>query len=114
MEKISKTEIKVTHLIAQGYSEKEIASKLFRSTHTIHTHYKNIRKKLGARNIADITRIYMLHILPSANDVLKVFSVAFLLGLQTHIIFYEKNVDMRKARSSKTRIVKSKTKQFYV
>lgn len=87
MEKISKTEKQIAHLIAQGYSEKEIASKLFRSVHTVHTHYKNIRKKLGARNIADITRIYMLHILPSANDVLKAFTLAFFLGLQAHIIF---------------------------
>ena len=60
MNQLTKTETKIAHHIAKGYVFKEIADKLCVSTHTIHTHTKNIRKKLNARNIADITRIYIL------------------------------------------------------
>ena len=54
VKKLTKQENKVVALVSLGYFEKEIADKLCNSVHTIHTHLRNIRKKLGAKNIADI------------------------------------------------------------
>ena len=111
MERLSKTEMKVAHLIAQGYLEKEIADKMFVSEHTTHTHTKNIRKKLGARNIADVTRIYMLQILPAANDILKAMVLVFFISLQVHIIFYNEDMDLRRVKTTRiSRVIRGKNK----
>lgn len=74
MESLSVREMQVTDLIHQGKTEKEIADELYISPSTVHTHAKNIRIKLHARNIADITRIYLLELKPYA-----VLIVAFIL-----------------------------------
>ncbi len=52
--KISDREIQIIRMIAEGYSNKEIADKLFLSTHTVNTHRKNIMSKLGVNNTAGI------------------------------------------------------------
>ena len=44
--KLTNQEKKISKLIAYGFSEKEIASKLFIAESTVHTHTKNIRKKI--------------------------------------------------------------------
>lgn len=62
METLSVREMQVTDLIHQGKTEKEIACELYISQTTVHTHTKNIRCKLHARNIADITRIYLIEL----------------------------------------------------
>ncbi|WP_286019087.1 helix-turn-helix transcriptional regulator [Candidatus Venteria ishoeyi] len=67
---LTKQENRVAHLIANEFLEKEIAATLFISVHTVHTHTKNIRKKLNVKNIAGITREYMLR-LTNCADVLK-------------------------------------------
>ena len=54
LKKLTKQENKVAALVSLGYFEKEIADKLCNNVHTIHTYLRNIRKKLGAKNIADI------------------------------------------------------------
>ena len=59
MEILTERENTIASLIANGFIEKEIASKLFISIKTVHTHTKNIRKKLNAKNIADVTRTYI-------------------------------------------------------
>ena len=78
MKELSKQENKVAHLAANGLLEKEIADKLYISPKTVHTHLRNIRSRIGARNMADLTRMYILS-LPKASDVLKV--LLFLHGL---------------------------------
>ena len=57
---LTPTEWNIARLVAGGFTEKEMAIELFVSVHTIHTHTKNIRRKWEVRNIADITRIYIL------------------------------------------------------
>jgi len=110
---LTKQETKITHLIAQGFIEKEIACKLFISHHTVHTHYKTIRQKLSAKNIADITRVYMLS-LPNITDVLK--AVLF-LTIQFHLIINDTNIDLRRPGKTKTktevRAGKCKRKEMY-
>lgn len=51
---LSKREIEVIQLIAEGFTNKEIAEQLYLSNHTVNTHRKNIMHKLGIRNTAGI------------------------------------------------------------
>lgn len=51
---ISEREVEVIALIAEGYTNGQIAEKLFISNHTVNTHRKNIMKKLGVNNTAGI------------------------------------------------------------
>ncbi len=62
---ISKREYEVLELIAQGFSTKEIAEKLFVSTSTIETHSSNLFMKLNARRRTQaIQRAKELQLLP--------------------------------------------------
>lgn len=54
-EGLSAREIDVLRLVAQGYSNKEIAEKLFISIHTVMSHRKNITEKLGIKSISGLT-----------------------------------------------------------
>lgn len=54
-ETISKREEDVLRLVALGFSNKEIAEKLFISAHTVITHRKNITEKLGIKSISGLT-----------------------------------------------------------
>jgi DNA-binding NarL/FixJ family response regulator len=51
---LSEREIEVIRLISDGLTNKQIADKLFLSTHTVNTHRKNIMSKLGINNTAGI------------------------------------------------------------
>jgi DNA-binding NarL/FixJ family response regulator len=51
---ISEREMEIIRLIAEGLSNKEVADKLFLSTHTVTTHRKNIMNKLGVNNTAGL------------------------------------------------------------
>ena len=51
---LSKRELEIIALIADGMINKGIAEKLFLSTHTVMTHRKNIMNKLGVNNTAGI------------------------------------------------------------
>lgn len=104
MEQLSKQENKIAHLISQGFIEKEIAEKLYVTKSTVHTHSRNIRKKIGARNIADITRTYILS-LPNPADILRVLGVAFFLSLQATIMFTNNDIELRRARTVRVSIV---------
>ncbi len=54
-EGLSSREIDVLKLVALGYSNKEIAEKLFISIHTVMSHRKNITEKLGIKSISGLT-----------------------------------------------------------
>lgn len=54
---LSRREIQILSLIAEGYTTKEIAGKLFISVLTVETHRKNLLTKLNARNMASLIRI---------------------------------------------------------
>lgn len=53
---ISPREIEVLKLIAQEYSNSEIAEKLFISIRTVDTHRRNLLEKLGAKNTAGLVK----------------------------------------------------------
>ncbi len=54
-EGLTKREIDVLKLVALGFSNKEIADKLFISTHTVMSHRKNMTEKLGIKSISGLT-----------------------------------------------------------
>jgi DNA-binding NarL/FixJ family response regulator len=52
--RISGREVEIIRLVADGFTNKQIAEKLFLSAHTIMTHRKNIMNKLGVNNTAGL------------------------------------------------------------
>lgn len=51
---LSDREVEIIRLIASGLTTKEIASTLYRSSHTISTHRKNIMRKLNLRTSSEL------------------------------------------------------------
>lgn len=68
--KISERESEIITLIAGGFTNKQIADKLFLSGHTITTHRKNIMNKLGVNNTAGIVMFAVKEKLVSPNKYL--------------------------------------------
>jgi DNA-binding NarL/FixJ family response regulator len=60
-EEISGREKEVLQLVALGLTNKEIAEKLYISSHTVITHRKNITSKLGIKTIAGLTVYAVIH-----------------------------------------------------
>ena len=58
---LSKREIEVLQLVAEGYTNQEIADKLFTSKRTIETHRQNSIKKTNTRNTASLIKYCILH-----------------------------------------------------
>lgn len=67
---ISEREVEIIKLIAEGFINKEIADKLFLSTHTVNTHRKNIMGKLGVSNATGIVIFAVKEKLISPKDFL--------------------------------------------
>lgn len=67
---ISEREMEIIKLIAEGLSNKEVADKLFISTHTVTTHRKNIMAKLGVNNTAGLVLFAVRENLISPNHFL--------------------------------------------
>jgi two-component system response regulator NreC len=57
VERLSPREREVLQLIAEGYTGREIAEKLFISPKTVEGHRTHLLEKLGARNRADLIRV---------------------------------------------------------
>jgi two-component system NarL family response regulator len=49
-------EREIVQLLAEGHTSREIAQQLHISTTTVETHRRNIMKKLGVHNIAELTK----------------------------------------------------------
>lgn len=60
VEDFTDRENEVAGLLSAGLSEKEIAAKIFVTVDTVHTHTRNMRKKIGARCAVDIVRKFIL------------------------------------------------------
>ncbi|WP_330458593.1 response regulator transcription factor [Streptomyces sp. NBC_00820] len=55
--KITERERQVLELVASGATDRQIASKLNISEHTVHSHLDRLRRKTGSRRRADLTRL---------------------------------------------------------
>ena len=58
---LSERENEITTLVASGFTNKEIGEKLHLSHHTVHTHRRNILKKLGIKSTSELT-IYAMNV----------------------------------------------------
>ena len=58
-ELLSEREREILSHIVNGDSDKEIAWKLSISDYTAKTHHRNIKKKLGAKNIVDLFQAHI-------------------------------------------------------
>lgn len=67
---ISKREQEVIILISEGFTNGQIADKLFLSNHTVNSHRKNIMAKLGVKNTAGIVMYAVKTSLISPNKFL--------------------------------------------
>lgn len=66
--RLTEREIDVLRLIARGKSAKEIARELGVSVRTAETHRQNLRRKLDARNVVELTLYAIMngHVMPEA------------------------------------------------
>lgn len=53
---LSKQELRIIQAISEGLNEQEIANRMFISKNTVHTHKKNIMKKIDAHSSAEIVK----------------------------------------------------------
>nr|WP_305121726.1 response regulator transcription factor [Pedobacter mongoliensis] len=58
---LSRREIEILLLIAEGFTNNEIAEKLFTSRRTVEGHRQNLLEKTGARNTATLIRFAARH-----------------------------------------------------
>lgn len=58
---LTERENEITTLVASGLTNKEIGEKLCLSHHTVHTHRKNILKKLGVKSVSELT-LYAINV----------------------------------------------------
>ena len=116
MNQLTKTETIVAHNIAQGFVGKEIADRLCMSAHTVHAHSRNIRQKWNARNIADVTRMYILS-LDNPKLILKAM-VCLMIHIGT--ILCSMDADLRRpvvnrfSRTARAVSARANTPLFYV
>ncbi|MEW6468949.1 MAG: response regulator transcription factor [Bacteroidota bacterium] len=68
--RISRREVEIIRLVAEGLSNKEIAERLFLSVHTVTTHRKNIMSKLGVNNTAGLMMFAIRNEIISPNPFL--------------------------------------------
>lgn len=89
---LTKTEYKIAGLVAEGYSEKEIASKIYVSPKTVHNHTYNIRKKLNARSAVDVARTFILNL----DNPKQYFSALMFLIIQCFMMYNTIDIDVRR------------------
>lgn len=68
-EELTIREKEVLKLVAQGFSNKVIADKLFISIHTVISHRKNITEKLGIKSISGLTVYAILNHLLDTSEI---------------------------------------------
>jgi DNA-binding CsgD family transcriptional regulator len=54
---MTKSELAVAQLVANGHTNREIADQLFVSPHTVNTHLRHVFAKLQVNSRVDLTRL---------------------------------------------------------
>ena len=60
---LTEREDTILDLLSRGYSNREIAKRLYISTHTVKAHLESIYYKIGAKNRVQATRLYITQLL---------------------------------------------------
>jgi len=66
---LTKREIEVLQMVTKGHSNKEIADRLFVSTHTVISHRKNISEKTGIKSASGLTMYAILKKIIDMNEI---------------------------------------------
>jgi len=106
MLKLTPTEFTIAAHITSGKIAKEIASKLYRSYHTVITHIVNLKVKNGLKNTADIAREFVLEFGHPKHYISMVFLV-----LQFNVIVNFDDNFKRKRTSKRTIVSTIKNKK---
>lgn len=107
---LSKREIEVSQWLAYGFSDKEIAAKLFVSFDTIRTHHKNIYAKIGARNLADLTRWFFKI---ETRQWLAIALLVLVVGMEFYHIPALRNRTIRAPRAAfRSSVARNNSKTF--
>lgn len=69
--KLSPRETTIVRMVSMGLTNRQIAEKLFLSTHTVMTHRKNISSKLGIKSVSGLT-IYAI-----VNNIITLDEVSY-------------------------------------
>ena len=59
LERLSETQLRVLRLLLTGGSEKEMATELFVSPHTVHSHIQAVYRELGVTSRAELMSIFI-------------------------------------------------------
>lgn len=62
---LSSTERLVRDLVVEGLTNREIAARMTLSVRTVEDHRSSVKRKMGARNTADVVRLTMQERCPS-------------------------------------------------
>jgi DNA-binding CsgD family transcriptional regulator len=63
---LTQSELKVVNLTAQGLTNRDVASRLFVSPHTVSMHLRHVYSKLGINSRAELARVALEHELARA------------------------------------------------
>lgn len=99
---LSIREQQINYELVKGYQVKEIADRLCLSPYTVDTHIKNIKKKTGAKNIADLVRNFILE------NPKKFFIWFSLVTLQLIMAYNNPDAELRKTNTT-SRVIRVKT-----
>lgn len=58
---ITAAEMRVIRLVVRGWTNQEIAARLYLSPHTVTAHVRHVLRKLDQRSRVDITRVALRH-----------------------------------------------------
>lgn len=89
---LSPAESRIARLLAWGYTQKEIGSRLFLSPLTISVHLRNIYRKLAIHKETDLTRWWIFREYAIADNPLKKVIAVFFLVLTCTVILSENNM----------------------
>ena len=67
---LTESEMRVVRLVAEGLTNRQVASRLFLSPHTVDSHLRHSFTKLGVNSRVELTRMVMAH-LAGAEDPVK-------------------------------------------
>ena len=54
---MTKSELAIAQLVANGLTNRQVAERLFLSPHTVNTHLREVFAKLGVNSRVDLTRL---------------------------------------------------------